>query len=217
MEQSKKARAFELFSQGYVPLSPEVKDLGLHPSNRYKYFYEWEAAGKPTGIEPRQSHSAMVSTKSLGGETIGSIDETKAKPKNDQGEKPKPPETLSQEEQEPEGVEEDIEPEEAKTEEPPIQKETIGGVSEAKPSRDKDEQPIKEKKIATLVPDEGIKCIVFLSKQTLVLHSIAAATQAELAEDGDGVLLLGDFLDTCAEDFFRVRGKKLGLISSGGQ
>ena len=43
----------------------------------------------------------MVSSKAPGsGETIGSIDETKAKPKNDQEEKPKPPETLSQEEQE---------------------------------------------------------------------------------------------------------------------
>ncbi len=42
----------------------------------------------------------MVSSKSSSGETIGNIDETKAKPKNDQEEKPKPPETLSQEEQE---------------------------------------------------------------------------------------------------------------------
>ncbi len=41
----------------------------------------------------------MVSSKAPGsGETIGSIDETKAKPKNDQEEKPKPPETLGQEE-----------------------------------------------------------------------------------------------------------------------
>jgi len=51
----------------------------------------------------------MVSSKAPGsGETIGSIDETKAKPKNDQEEKPKPPETLSQEEQIPEGVEEEV-------------------------------------------------------------------------------------------------------------
>ena len=37
----------------------------------------------------------MVSSKSSSGETIGSIDETKAKPKNDQEEKPKSPEILS--------------------------------------------------------------------------------------------------------------------------
>ena len=52
----------------------------------------------------------MVSSKAPGsGETIGSIDETKAKPKNDQEEKSKPPETVSQEEQIPEGVEEEVE------------------------------------------------------------------------------------------------------------
>ena len=50
----------------------------------------------------------MVSSKSSSGETIGSIDETKAKRKSDQEEKPKPPETLSQEEQIPEGVEEEV-------------------------------------------------------------------------------------------------------------
>jgi len=50
----------------------------------------------------------MVSSKSSSGETIGSIDETKAKPKNDQEEKPKPSETISQEEQIPEGVEEEV-------------------------------------------------------------------------------------------------------------
>ncbi len=42
----------------------------------------------------------MVSSKSSSCKTIGSIDETKAKPKNDQEEKPKSPEILSQEEQE---------------------------------------------------------------------------------------------------------------------
>ena len=42
----------------------------------------------------------MVSSKSYSGETIGNIDETKAKPKNDLEEKPKSPEALSQEEQE---------------------------------------------------------------------------------------------------------------------
>lgn len=50
----------------------------------------------------------MVSSKSPGGETIGSIEETLAKTKKDQEEKPKPSETLSQEEQIPRGVEEEV-------------------------------------------------------------------------------------------------------------
>ncbi len=70
--------------------------------------------------------------------------------------------------------------------------------------------------VATIA-DDGIKCTVFLSLQTLALFKIAASTQAELSENGAGPLLLGDFLDTCAGDFFEVRGKKLGLIVSGGK
>ena len=50
----------------------------------------------------------MVSSKAPGsGDTIGSIDETKAKTKNDQEEKPEHPETLRQDEQKPKGVEEE--------------------------------------------------------------------------------------------------------------
>lgn len=174
MKRSKKSKAFELFSQGYTPTSPEVKELGLHPTNRYKYFTEWQKLGKPADTESRHSQTAMVSSKSPSGETIGGIDETKAKPEKEQKEKPQPEEALSQEEEISEGV---------------------GG---------------QERKIPITVAEEGIKCTVSLSLQTLVLYKIAAAKQAQY--DNEEELNLGDFLDTCAEDFFRVRGKALGLI-----
>ena len=97
MKQTKKAKAFELFSQGYLPLSQEIKALGLHKSNRYKYFTEWEKLGKPEVlIGASKGKSAPISSSTSSGETIGNIDETKAKPKNGQEEKPKPTETLSQ-------------------------------------------------------------------------------------------------------------------------
>ncbi len=38
---SKKARAFQLFSQGKGPSSPEVKTLGLHKSTRFKYYNQY--------------------------------------------------------------------------------------------------------------------------------------------------------------------------------
>ena len=74
-----------------------------------------------------------------------------------------------------------------------------------------------EQKIATTVAEDGIKCTVLLSLRTLTLYSIAKSTQAQLSQNGDGELSMGDFLDTCAADFFKVRGKKLGLINTGGQ
>ncbi|KKN48237.1 hypothetical protein LCGC14_0654990 [marine sediment metagenome] len=210
MKQTKKDRAYALFSQGYLPLSKEIKDLGLYPSNRYKYFYEWEAAGKPPGLEQRQ----RAGTKSSAGDSIGRIDETKAKPK------PKAEPEPKAEEKTPEGIEsedEDIEPGEAHPEKPKEKAEAIGVVSEGteEKGKGKGEAEHQEKKIATRVADDGIKCSVFLSLQTLALYKIAASTQAQ--HDGEEGLNLGDFLDTCAEDFFRVRGRKLGLISTGGK
>ncbi len=44
---SKKARAFQLFSQGNGPSSPQVKNLGLHKSTRFKYYNQYLAVHKP--------------------------------------------------------------------------------------------------------------------------------------------------------------------------
>ncbi len=229
MKKTKKSKAFDLFSQGFTPSSPEVKAIGLHPSNRYKYFGEWEKLGKPA--EPaRKGQSSTVSSTRPNGETIGSLNETKARPRVLESE-PQPEETAAQLEEEPEeepGVEPEPElwPEDISEEEraraartlPETTDEIIGGVSEVVTPKTKDGKPVgPEQKIATTVAEDGIKCTVLLSLQTLTLYSIAKSTQAQLGENGDGELSMGDFLDTCAEDFFRVRGKKLGLINSGGR
>jgi len=153
------------------------------------------------------------------GETIGTIDETKIHPQKDQ-EQPSPPEEEGKEEEEKEEEGKDEAPSEKQgelpKEEPKVKDESIGGVSEVVQPKGKDgkiEGP--ERKIATTIGDDGIQCKVFLSLQTLALYRIAAATQAQF-DEGEG-LSLGDFLDTCAEDFFSGRDKKLGLISSGGK
>lgn len=205
---SKKARAFKLFAQGYLPASQEIKDLGLHPTNRYKYFHAWEALGKPdTLVRSKGGQPAIVSSTTPSGETIGGVDETKAKLGKDQKEKPQP---------EDEGIDEGIEEGERPAEQPKG-KDEVGVISEAAKAegKDKGKDEGQEKKIPTRVADDGIKCTVFLSLQTLALYKIAASTQAQY--DGAGELNLGDFLDTCTEDFFRVRGKKLGLIRTGGK
>ena len=44
---TKKAKAFQLFSEGKGPTSPEVKTLGLHKSTRFKYYNQYLAVHKP--------------------------------------------------------------------------------------------------------------------------------------------------------------------------
>ena len=188
---SKKEAAFALFDAGKTKTSAEVKALGLTSHTRANYFYEWKKGRE--GKAPA-AH---------GGETVGGINETKQK------KAATPPKTERTQET-------TVEESEEATPKPKAQDESIGTVTEVVAVKGKDGKPDgPERKMATTIADDGIKCTVLLSLQTLALFRIAATTQAQF--DGGGDLSLGDFLDTCAEDFFRVRGKKLGLISSGGK
>jgi len=218
---NKKRAAFALFDQGKVTSSPEVKALKLKSQTRSNYFYEWRMGGKgQSQMSKEQSQTGKGSQPLPGGEAIGGIDETKKvikeaatiKPESQQ--KPEEAEEPGDEEQD--KGKEGRKPEEAPPEKPPPKEETIGIVSEVPPPPGKDGKPVEPgRKIATTISEDGIQCKVFLSLQTLSLYRIAASTQAQF--DGEGELTLGDFLDTCAEDFFRVRGKKLGLIRVGGK
>lgn len=62
-----------------------------------------------------------------------------------------------------------------------------------------------------LIPEEivgkGIQVKVTLSVSTLTLYQIASTMENDL--------LLGDFLDKCAQDTFEVRGYSLGLVKKG--
>ena len=70
MKETKKAKAFQLFTRGFIPKSQEIKDLKLHPSNRYKYFYEWERLGKPEiPIAASKGGSSSVGS-SMSGEAV---------------------------------------------------------------------------------------------------------------------------------------------------
>lgn len=44
---TKKAKAFQLFSEGKDPISPEVKALGMHKSTRFRYYNQYVAEYKP--------------------------------------------------------------------------------------------------------------------------------------------------------------------------
>ena len=196
---TKKDTAFELFDAGFSSSSPEVKALKLKAQTRANYYWLWKKGREGKTLAPH------------GGEGVGGIDETRQRKEA----------TLVQAEGEQEtplgeAEEGEVEESEEATPKPKAQDEGIGTVSEVVTPKGKDGKPDgPERKMATTIADDGIKCTVLLSLQTLALFRIAATTQAQF--DGGGELSLGDFLDTCAEDFFRVRGKKLGLISSGGR
>lgn len=218
---NKRARIFELFDAGCSPSSPEVKGLKLKAQTRANYFWEWkkERGEANTG----KAGKASISAKLPGGETIGSIDESK-QPKQEPPPPPKSEETISQEilkeesgeEGEEAGPVEEVEPEGAKSEKSRVAEESISGVSEAGKEKGADGKPgAREIKIATTIADDGIKCTVFLSLKTLALFKIASSTQSQA--DGGQALLLGDFIDTCVADYFSGRGKELGLLNTGGQ
>ena len=197
---TKKDTAFELFDAGFSPSSPEVKALKLKSQTRANYYWLWKKGREGNALAPH------------GGESIGGVSETR------QGKEAAPPKTEQTQETTVEEAEEGEveESEEPLLKQPKERDEGIGTVSEVVTPKGKDGKPEgPERKMATTIADDGIKCTVLLSLQTLALFRIAATTQAQF--DGGGELSLGDFLDTCAEDFFRVRGKKLGLISSGGK
>jgi hypothetical protein len=199
---NRKEKAFALFGEGKTASSPEVKELQLKNQTRNNYYYEWKKRGNVGNTTVKGSQPLP------GGESIGAVDESKIQPEV------KEPEVKEPQQEEPEVKEPEVKEPEVK--EPEVKGESFGAVSESETPKGKDGKPEgPERKLATRIADDGIKCTVFLSLQTLSLYRIAAATQAEI--NGGEELLLGDFLDTCAEDFFRVRGRKLGLINIGGK
>ena len=205
---SKREQAFALFSEGKGPSSLEVKALGLTEGSRLTYHYDWNKAGKPEGkleetINSEASPAIKSKTSLPGGEAIASITEAKNLIQKYQ-------ETVQQkqEQEPPEKLEEEFEDELMGEGEKPkkIEGKTEGIEAPSGGSK---------KKIPTTILGEGLKVTVFLSIGTLALYQIASSVQAQ--HDGEGELELGEFLDTCAADYFRVRGKTLGLITAGGK
>lgn len=218
---SKRKQAFELFDKGFLPNSPEVKALGLKSTTRGNYYTQW---GKGEKYDAAKKRRKTV----VDGETIGAfseditVNEKKIEQQSEVDQPEDEPIDPDEETESPddEPIEENSEsnPDISESEGDVVEEDdvlvTMGEINEAGVDKKKNgKKPEKELKIATTVVDNGIRCTVFLSLNTLTLYKMAAATQAEM--DGKEPLKLSDFLDTCVEDFFAVRGKKLGLIVSG--
>lgn len=214
---TKKEAILALFAEGKSPSSPEVQAIGLKSPTRATYYWEWKkGGGKVTGSLSEGTGSVA---KQRSGETIGGIDETKQMKKE-----AKSPDTEAKSGEESESTEANPanpenqqEPTEAEEEKPKPQ-ESIGGASEVRGKAEDDKSETKPPAKAGLtIAEEGIRCVVFLSLPTLTLYEIAAARQTQLAGNGVTKLLLGDFIDTCVNTFFKDRKLELGLIKTGGK
>lgn len=59
---TKKDRAFVLFNEGKLPISPEVKALGLKGATRYNYYYAWQKQqGIPTSSSEGKEKGKVIS------------------------------------------------------------------------------------------------------------------------------------------------------------
>lgn len=179
------------------------------------YHYDWDHMGRPAPSEEGVIAGKPVSKANVGlagGESVGAIGETAVELlKLPEEQLPLAPEKPLASEDQPGGDEggdesgDESEEGKGKGEEQPVKGAKPEGVEVPTATGEK-------RKIPTSILGEGLRVTVFLSISTLTLYQIAATLQSQY--DGEEALTLGDFLDTCAEDFFKVRGKSLGLINT---
>jgi len=199
MTESKKSRAYKLFSEGKKANSPEVKALGLKQGSRYGYYSKWNQEGRPDHIIHTEI-VASASTQLDGGETVGGYVETEipVKAETPVAEAAPVREILESVEDEEDSEEAEAPGEETK---PKIEESPEGGKSKIELGLDGNDK----QSVSADVVGFGLPVRVNLSIKTLALYQIAAS------RSGDG-LTLGDFLDSVAADYFQGRGRDLGLI-----
>jgi len=206
MQESKKSKAYRLFSEGKQASSPEVKALKLKLNTRYNYFSEWNRTGKLDHIPLRERKGAKGTTAAgetilESGEAVGGYAEpgTPVKAETPVAEVAPVQGTseLAEDEEEFEALGEAAIPEPVDSLEELVE----GHKSKIELGLDGNDK----QSVSADVVGFGLPVRVNLSIKTLALYQIAAS------RSGDG-LTLGDFLDSVAADYFQGRGRDLGLI-----
>ncbi len=218
MPKTKKERAFELFDAG-VPLnSPEIKRLQLKGSTKYNYYGEWKKARGITDSTEEEkdgirSSGVVGKTQLLGGETIAGLNEKDRPEKQEPVEGPSPAEGETKQpgsEQEPlwaedltneeiSSLERIVEEQRASDKEPP----------EDKPPPDKGKEESSKEKARSSIIGEGLAIQVKISVKSMALFE--DARHRIFLNTGEKIML-GDFIDTCIEDFYKGRGMDLGIV-----
>jgi len=176
---------FKFFSEGNPPHADKIKALVEKAGSRNLYYAMWKRLGKPDHVPEKREkiiRGGVGEAVLPSGETVGGIDE------------------LTQPVQQVEAPPKPKEPEEGA---PETEEEVVGETKEPKIELGLDETD--KQSVSADVVGFGLPIRVQLSIKTLALYQIAASR----SDDG---LSLGDFIDSCAEDYFKGRGVDLGLV-----
>ena len=201
MKESRKVKAYKFFSEGKHFTSPEVKALGLKHGTRYGYFREWERGGKLDHV-PSGGGGASGLTSLGNGDAVGGYTEptTPVEVETPATTAPPPPEIAEDEEDD--GEFDTLGEGEERT------KATVKLVHTKSRSGKPNYSDGDEDNVAA-IPEEvigsGLRIETTVSLKTLSLFEIAKTIDTKLS--------LGDFIDDCVEDFFRGRGKDIGLLN----
>jgi hypothetical protein len=192
---SKKEKAYRLFAKGFGVSSPEVKALGLKGGTRYNYYRDWDNAGRPGAPNSPVEDDLIPRGKKALSEADLTLkhdgDEQDATEEPDNENFSEPLKFINEEETPPEegeGEGQDVDDGE-------------------KSNGSKKDKALK--RLPTMVAGQGLTIAVTLSLKTLTLYQYAASLNKE-------ELALGDFIDTCVEDYYKGRGFDLGLVKIGG-
>lgn len=200
---TKKDRAYALFCEGKVPTSSEIRALDVNDSTRYKYFYAWQADGKPDRVPEGPRHKASPAPSLPGGESVKVIDETRTLA---EAEKAKAEEEKAKRKDKKANLEERL----GAVSEEAEQKEDGEGKEDTEEKEDSEAKsggpkfPSSSSGAKSII-GQGLTVTCKVSIKTMALYEYAATV-------GGDELTFGDFVDTCVEDFFRGRNQDLGII-----
>lgn len=198
---SKKERAYQLFAAGYLPKSADVKALELKAKTVRNYYDLWKKAGRIVAPDGTETSDAFIPKGSK--KTFSEADlfiEPAAPESSQEGESV---------EREPSSVAE-IPISESSDDEGDEAGEDKAANGKISNKGDGSSPAAKGRKLGTMVAGQGLQVAVTLSLKTLTLYQYAASLCTKEA------LTLGDFIDTCVEDYYKGRGLDLGIIKIGG-
>lgn len=183
-EKAFRDQLFKLFFGKNLPHSDKVKALVPKAGSRNLYYGMWKRLGKPDHVPEKREK--IIRGAGVGEAVLPSGEAVGGVDEITQpGQQVEAPPKTEEPEEKPEGEAEEQ--------------------TEGKPAIELGLDETDKQSVSADVIGFGLPIRVQLSIKTLALYQIASSR-------ADNGLSLGDFLDDCAADYFRGRGRDLGLI-----